>query len=107
MQIAGERLQHLSQGAVVRPLLKSPVTRLIRRIPRRQVLPGRTGAEDPQDAVEDIARIAPWPPAPVAPQPRFREERFENRPLRVSQVHTLRYDGSQDFVHTPAVGFMR
>jgi hypothetical protein len=27
--------------------------------------------------------------------------------LRVSQVHTLRYDGPQDFVHTPALGFMR
>lgn len=107
MQIAGERLQHASERAVVHPLLKASMTRLIRRIARRQVLPGRTRAEHPQDAVEDIARIAPGTAAPVAPQPRLREERFENRPLRVSQVHTLRYDGPQDFVHTPALGFMR
>ena len=107
MQIAGERLQDPSERAVVHPLLKAPMTRLIRRIPRRQVLPGRPRPQDPQDPVEDIARIAPRTAAPVAPQPRLREERFENRPLRVSQVHTLRYDGPQDFVHTPAVGFMR
>ena len=83
------------------------MARLIGRIPVREILPGRPGPQHPQDAVEHVAGIAPRSPAAIAPQPRFREERFENGPLRVSQVHILRYDAPQDFVHTPAVGFMR
>jgi hypothetical protein len=83
------------------------MTRLIRGIPRRQVFPGRTSPEDPQDGIEDVAWVAPRTAASVAPQSRLGQERFENGPLGVSQVHILRYDVPQDFVHNPAVGFMR
>src|SRR5688572_29396870 len=45
------------------PLLEAPMARLIRRIPARQVRPRRSGAKDPQHAVQHVARIAPRPPA--------------------------------------------
>jgi hypothetical protein len=83
------------------------MTRLIRRIPPGEVFPGRAGAEHPEDAVEHIPRIAPRAATPIATHARLRQERFENGPLGVSQVHILRYDGPQDFVHNPAIGFMR
>jgi hypothetical protein len=83
------------------------MARLIRRISFRQVLPRRPCAEHPQDPVEDIPRIPPGASASVAPHTRLREEPFENGPLRVGQIHTLRYDRPQEFVHTPVVGFMR
>lgn len=83
------------------------MTRLIRRIPPGEVFPGRAGAEHPEDAVEHIPRIAPRPATSIATHSRLRQERFEKGPLGVRQVHILRYDVPPDFVHNPAIGFMR
>lgn len=92
---------------MIDPPLKATMTRLIRRIPGRQILPRRTRPEDPQNAVQDVARIAPRPTAAVAPESGLGQQRFEDGPLGVSQVHAVEYDGDRNFVHTPLSGFMR
>lgn len=107
MQIPGERVQDAPEGAVVDPALKPPMTGLIRRIPFGQILPGGTGAEHPEDAIEHVPRIAPRTTASVATHAGLRQEQLENRPLLLGEVHTLRYDGPRHFVHSPALGFMR
>ena len=107
MEIRRERLQHVAQRTAPDPGLKATMTRLIRRIPVRQILPRRARAKNPEDPVQHIAGIAPRPSPAIATQTRFREERRKNRPLGVGQVHTAEYDGRSYFVHTPTSGFMR
>jgi hypothetical protein len=66
MEIGGERLEHAPKRAGADPALKAAMARLIGRIAVRQVFPRRAGSEDPQDAVQDVARIAPRSAAPIA-----------------------------------------
>jgi hypothetical protein len=80
---------------------------LIRGIPPRQVFPGRAGAQHPENAVEHIAGIAPRAATAIAADAGLGEEWFENGPLLVGQIHTLRYDAPPVFVHRPVSGFMR
>jgi hypothetical protein len=77
---------------------------LIRRIAIGQVLPGRARAKDPQNAIQDVARIAPRPSTPIPPQPRLRQQRFEDGPLRVSEVHAVEVRRSIIFRSHPADG---
>jgi hypothetical protein len=79
---------------------------LIRRIARRQVVPRRARTQDPQHAVQHGARVGPRPPATIE-SPSWLKQRFENGPLRVSQVHAAEYDGHRNSVHNPGSGFMR
>ena len=80
------------------------MARLIGRIPGRQVLPGGARAQHPEDPVQDVAGIAPRPTAPIATQTRSWQERREDRPLGVGQVHAVEYDGHRNFVHSPRFG---
>jgi hypothetical protein len=58
-QLAGEVAQHPVQRPIPRPQLKPPMTRLIPRVPRRQIVPWRPCAHYPEHAVQHFARIAP------------------------------------------------
>jgi hypothetical protein len=107
VQIRREGLEHAPQGAPLHPALEPAMTGLIRRIAIREVFPRRAGAEDPEDPIEDVSRIAPRPAALIATETGLRQEWREYRPLRVSEVHAVEYDGHRNFVHTPASGFMR
>jgi hypothetical protein len=107
VEIGGQRFEHLPERAVLDPPLKASMTGLKRRIPRGEIFPGRARAENPQDAVQHVPRIAPGPTPSVPADPWSGQERRENRPLGVSQVHALRYDAPQDFIHNPVSGFMR
>ena len=107
MEIRGERLEHALERAPLDPGLEPPVTGLIRRIAVGEILPRRAGAEDPQDPVEHVPRIAPRSPALVAAQAWFRQEWREDRPLRVGQVHAVEYDGDRNVVSPTPLGFMR
>ena len=82
-KIRGEALEQAIEPATALPELKSTVTRLIRRVARGQIGPGRAGTQDPEHAVEHRARIGPGPPAPVGAAARPKR-RFENSPLGVS-----------------------
>lgn len=102
-QILGEPLQQPIEATRALPLLKTPMTGLIRRIAAGQVVPGRPGPEDPQHAVQDAPRIHPRPAAPIG-APSRTEDRFEHGPLRVSEVHAVEYDGHRNFVHPLRAG---
>lgn len=66
---------------------------LVRRIPRRQVVPRRARAQHPKHAVHHCPRIGPRPAAPVGATART-ERWFEHGPLGVGQVHAVEYDGN-------------
>ena len=104
MEVSREGLQHGGPGAPPHPHLETPMARLIGRIPGRQVLPGGARAQHPEDPVQDVAGIAPRPTAPIATQTRSWQERREDRPLGVGQVHAVEYDGHRNFVHSPRFG---
>jgi len=72
VEIPRERFDDAPQRATLDPGLKAAMTRLVRRIARREVLPRSARPEDPQDAIEYIPRIAPWPAAPIAAKSRLR-----------------------------------
>jgi hypothetical protein len=99
-------LQDPFEDAGALPRLKTTMARLVRRIPRRQVVPGCARAEHPQHPVQDGARVGPRATAPIGAARRS-EQRLEDRPLRVSKVHAVEYDGDRNFVHAPRLGFMR
>ena len=83
MQIRGECLEDAPEDPVAHPALKAAMTGLIRRIPIGQVLPRRAGPQDPQDAVQHVAWIAPGAAASIATHARLRQERGQNGPLRI------------------------
>jgi hypothetical protein len=69
------------------PRLVAAVAGLIRRVALREIMPGRTGLENPEDAVQDIPWVAPRPSPPVGPQSGRGQERFEHGPLVIGEVH--------------------
>jgi len=101
MQIARQRLEHVAQRPVLDPALKAAMTRLIRRVPLGQIFHGAP--------VRRIQRMpfGPRSATSIASQTRLRQQRFEDGPLGVSQVHAVEYDGDRNFVHRPHLGFMR
>jgi hypothetical protein len=104
VEIRGERLEDASERAGADPALKAAMAGLIRRIAVRQILPGRAGAKDPEDAVQHIPRIAPRSPAPIVADSRLGEQRRQNGPLRVGKVHAVEYDGPHNFASPCHVG---
>ena len=87
-QVLGECSKDLLQRAVAHPTLKPPVTGLVRRIARRKILPRCAGAEDPQDAVKNVPRIAIRPPPDALLDRLFlREKRLKYSPLLFGEVH--------------------
>ena len=88
LEILGERLHHRPEDAVLVPPLKAPMTRLIRRTPlgkscygapvrrlQRSRSARRVGRATGVRAGRGACEVG--------------QDRRENRPLRVSQVHTL------------------
>jgi hypothetical protein len=104
VQVRRERLEHPTQRAPLDPGLKATMTGLIRRIAVGKILPGCARAENPKDSVQHVARIPPRSAALVAAHTGRRQEWREDRPLRVSEVHAVEYDGDRNFVHTPCWG---
>jgi hypothetical protein len=92
-KIFGQRGQHPVQDALALPLLEPVVARLIRRIAPRQIRPWRARPQDPEDPVEHVARVPPWPAAtPRRPLPLAFGDTGANRfPLLVREVHRRRY----------------
>ena len=104
MEIGGEGLEDAAERPRTDPALKAPMTGLVRGIAIRQVLPGRAGSQDPQDAVQHVARIAPRSPAAIAADSRLREEGRQNGPLLIGEVHAVEYDGPSSFASSCRFG---
>ena len=105
-EVFGQALEYPLEPAAALPLLKAAVAGLIGRIAARQVVPRCAGPQHPEHAIQDGSRVRPGPPAPIGATPGTKR-RFEHGPLRVSEVHAVEYDGQRNFVHHPALGFMR
>lgn len=82
------------------------MARLVGRIARGQVVPRGAGAQHPEHAIQHGACVGPGTPPPIGAAG-WPEQRLEDRPLRVSEVHAVEYDGHRNFVHDPVSGFMR
>ncbi len=81
-------MKHALERSVAAPLLKPAVARLVGRVSfAREILPSRTAAKDPQNAVQDVARILPRTPSPVLASSRLPNQRCHERPLLFGQAH--------------------
>ena len=80
--------------------LKATMTGLVRRIPTRQVVPGRPGAEHPEHAVHHSARVLPRATTAIG---RRRGRKIGSRIYHWASVRSIlpTYDGPHDFVHPP------
>lgn len=92
-KVLSERGQHGVEDPLALPLLKPVVAGLIRRVPPGHVRPRRTCAEDPEDPVEHVARIPPWPtPARGCPHLfRIRDVLANVSPLLLGEIHRQGY----------------
>ena len=79
-------MKHSNQGPVPTPLLEVPMTGLIRRIAPRKIRPLRSGAQNPQDAIEHFTPITARPASTIAAPPRLRNQRPHHRPLCVREI---------------------
>jgi hypothetical protein len=87
-QVLGQSAQNPLQTAFPHPLLEATMAGLVRRILARQVLPARSGAQNPEHAVEHRAGIAPRSTASIAAC-FFPQQRLDHFPLGIAQVHAL------------------
>lgn len=60
---------------------------LVGRVAFGQVLPGRTRAQYPEDAVQDVARISPGPASSIFSSRWVWDKRLQHFPLLVCEVH--------------------
>jgi hypothetical protein len=86
-QILGQHLQNDLEATIFLPLLKSPVAGLIGRITVGQVVPGRSGTQDPQHPIQNGACVPWWPALPIR-TPWFHEHALEYLPLGIGQIHS-------------------
>jgi hypothetical protein len=73
------------------------MARLVGRIASRQVVPGCTGPQDPEHAIQDGSCVLRRPAASIGASA-VTKQRLEDRPLIVSQVHAVEYDGEGSVV---------
>ena len=99
-QVGSERLEHTPEHALTNPLLHAAMAGLIRGKFARQRLPRRTGPEDPEDPVEHGTRGHAWAALAVLTWRRRGDQRPNNTPLLVRELH-----GLLDHVRDPAATF--
>src|SRR4051812_48267236 len=93
-----QRLQHVLPYARPAPAVEPARHRAHPTIVPRQVAPGRTAVEDPENAVEDPAVVIILPPGPRLLR---RQQRFLKRTLRVAQfVTSLRWHANNMAIQT-------
>jgi hypothetical protein len=87
-QVLRQSVQDPIERAVTDPVLKSPMTCLIRRVTGREILPRRTSAKDPKHPVKDVARVAIWTSSHACRRRLLDgEERPQKLPLLIGEVH--------------------
>ena len=87
--MTGKRMQNLLESPVTAPALKSSVTGLVGGVPTRKISPGSSRAKNPQDAIEYVAWITPWPSPAVRSLLGLRKKRLNKLPLFFGEVHAI------------------
>lgn len=88
-QVLSERLEDLPEHAVLDPLLHSSMTGLVRRVLARQRFPRSSGPEDPEHAVENVARIDARSALAIFANVGLWDQRLDDTPLLVGELHVL------------------
>lgn len=89
-------MEHTLERAVPTPLLEATMTGLVGGISiPREILPARSAAKHPQDAVQHVTRVPPRTPAPIPPALRLSNQRSHERPLFFRQVHATPHKGAR------------
>jgi hypothetical protein len=86
-QVLGQSPQDAWKDTGAIPMLEATMARRRRRVPIRYVLPLRSRAQNPENAVQDLAIVAPRAPAPIRTTPWLRDQRLEDVPLFIREVH--------------------
>jgi hypothetical protein len=85
--VLGQGQEHAVEHAGADPRLVAAVTGLIGRIALGQIVPGRAGLQDPEDAVQHITRVTPGAAPAVGATARLGQQRLQHDPLRIGEVH--------------------
>lgn len=88
-QVLRQCFKDLPEHTVLDPLLHTAVTRLVGRVLTRQRFPRSSGPKDPKHSVENVASSDTRPPLAVLANVGFRDQRLDNTPLLVSELHVL------------------
>jgi hypothetical protein len=86
-EVVCQCLQRALQHTVLHPTLVASEACRVRRIAIGHVGPRCASAQDPNDAVEHVARIAPRSTATVVTHFRLGQQRLDCGPLLVGEVH--------------------
>jgi hypothetical protein len=82
-------MKHSLERPIAAPLLEAAMTGLIRRVAAREILPGSTRAQNPENPVQHIPRIPPRTPSTIRPRLRLRKQRLYELPLGFGEVHAV------------------
>lgn len=88
-QVFRERLENFPEHALHHPFLHSPVAGLVRRVLARKRFPRSSGPQDPQHSVENASRFDARTTFAVLADFRLGDQRLDNTPLLVSELHVL------------------
>lgn len=88
-QVLCECLEDSPEHTVLNPLLHPAVTRLVWRVLARQCLPRCSSPEDPEHSVENAASSDARPPFAVFANVGLGDQRLDDTPLLVSELHVL------------------
>jgi hypothetical protein len=87
-QVLSQRPKDLFQSAVPDPALEPTMAGLVGRVASWQIHPRRSSTEDPQNSVQDVARVAVRPtPHALLDRLFLRENRGYEGPLLLGEVH--------------------
>jgi hypothetical protein len=100
VQFLGQCPQGFLQLSATHPLLKAPMTGLIRWILGRQFPPLRPGAQNPQHPIQHRARVLRRPTAPVLPPPKS-QQRLHYRPFLVADFSAPSHGKSEKRLSLP------
>src|SRR5260370_24875457 len=80
------------------PAIEAAGDRLVAAVALRQVLPGRSGPQDPLDTIDDGTMVVIGPPRPWV---LGRQQRLRARPLLVGKLIALHTSTVPNFADTP------
>jgi hypothetical protein len=86
-EVFGQRFEHAREYPFFDPPLKAAVAGLVGRVAFGKVLPGRSGAQYPQDAIENVPRISPGSASAIFPARGIRDEWLQYFSLLLCEVH--------------------
>jgi len=86
-QVLRQRVQDLREDPPAGPLLEPAMTRRVRGIAVGNIVPRRPRAQHPENAVEHFAVVAPRAAATIGANLRLGNQRCDDGPLFVLEVH--------------------